>query len=276
MRNLISLIIRFSALVLFITLEILSFYLIVNYNKSQREIWAHSSNLFTGTINKYTQNVASFFDLQSVNDSLLVENAKLLETIINYRVTSKDNAFQSYENNDTIRQFEFIPARVCNKTLHLRNNFMTLCKGSKDGIKTGMGVISDNGIVGIVKAASSKYATVMLLTNSQSRIGSKVKSKNYTGSLKWYGPDPTIATLEEVPKHAAIAVGDTIISSGYSVSFPPDIPIGTILDYSVGEGSNNYNIKVSLDQDLAELDYVFVVNNIYREEKTETINTSDE
>ncbi|MBT8230014.1 MAG: hypothetical protein KJO50_07120, partial [Bacteroidia bacterium] len=118
MRNLIYLIIRFSAIVLFIVLESVSFYLIVTYNKSQKEIWAYSSNLFTGKINQQVENIYSFFDLHSTNDSLLIENARLLETIINYRVRSTDNAFQDFENLDTTASYKLIPSRICSRTTH--------------------------------------------------------------------------------------------------------------------------------------------------------------
>ncbi|NNE26719.1 MAG: rod shape-determining protein MreC [Saprospiraceae bacterium] len=276
MRNLIYLIIRFSAIVTFIILECLCFYLIVNYNKSQKEIWAHSSNLFTGAVNKRLNNVYSFFDLQTTNDSLLLENARLLETIINYRISSKDNRFQAFEQSDSLYQYNLIPARVCSKTLHLRDNYISLCKGRNDGIQPGMGVVSEHGVVGIVKSASTKYATVLLLLNSQSRVSGKVKSKEYSGTLLWTSSDPNILNMRNVPKHAEIAIGDTIVTSGYSVAFPPEIPIGKIKNFALEGGGNDYSINVHLDYDLSSIDYVYVVNFEDREEKSELIEELNE
>jgi rod shape-determining protein MreC len=257
-------------------LEVVSFYLIVNYNKSQKEIWAHSSNLLTGSINDKVSTVQDFFKLQNTNDSLIRENAKLLETIINYRVSSIDNSFQKYETSDSIREYELIPARVCAQTLNLRNNYMTICRGNNDGIKTGMGVISKDGVVGIVKASSAKFATVLMILHSQSSIGAKIKTKNYYGNLIWDTGDVTSLSLKDVPKHAEIAKGDTVITSGYSICFPPELHIGRIKDFYIEGGGNNYNITVALDYDLAELDYVYVVNFINAEEKSGLENTEDE
>ena len=276
MRNLIYLIIRFSAIVTFVILECVCFYLIVNYNKSQKEIWAHSSNLFTGHINKRLQNVYSFFDLQATNDSLLLENARLLETIINYRIGSEDNSFQNFETSDSLVQYRLIPARVCSKTLHLRDNYISLCKGREDGIEPGMGVVFEQGVVGIVKTVSSKYATVLLMLNSQSRISGKVKTKEYSGTLFWASSDPNVLNMRNIPKHAEIAIGDTIVTSGYSVAFPPEIPIGKIKNFDLEGGGNDYSINVQLDYDLSSVDYVYVINFEDREEKSELIEEINE
>jgi len=276
MRNLIYLLVRYSALVLFIFLEIVSFYLIVNYNKSQKEIWAYSSNLFTGSINQQVSRVQGFFNLQNTNDSLMRENAKLLETIINYRVSSKDNSFQKFENQETNRDYELIPARICAQTMSFRNNYITLCKGERDGITTGMGVCSDEGVVGIVKETSSKYSTVLMILNGQSRISSKVKSKNYHGNMLWNSADIKSISMTDVPKHANIEKGDTVITSGFSISFPPGIHMGIIEDFEIEGGGNNYNIDVNIDYDLSNLEYVYVIRFLESEEKKDLIEKEDE
>ncbi len=275
MRNIFNLFFRYSAFIVFVIFEIIALYLIVNYNKSQKEIWAHSSNLFTGTINKYVQGVEDFFALQATNDSLLIENANLLQTIIDYRVTSKDNAFQDYEDKDSTNNYTLIPSRICSKTLNLRNNYLTLCKGSSSGIEVGMGVITFNGIVGIVKSVSKNYSTVLMVLNSESRISAKVATKNYIGNLVWSGSDLRELNMMDVPKHSEIAVGDSILTSGYSISFPPEIFIGVVESYTIEGGSNNYNIKVQMKSDLSTTDYVYVVNFLQAEEKEEILSENE-
>lgn len=269
MKNVISFIIKYSAFIAFLLLEIISFYFIVNYNKSQKEIWLNSSNIFVGSINKHVQGVEDFFKLQERNDSLLTENARLLETIINYRVSSSNNSFQNFEEQDSTLNYELIPSKICSKTIHLRNNYITLCKGAADGIKSGMGVISNDGIVGIVKEVSEKFSSVLLIINSQSRISVKINSKNYSGNLVWKDEDIRKMNLIDIPKHAEIEKGDTISTSGYSVSFPKDIMIGTISDFQIKGGGNSFEIDVELFSDIGQLDYVYVVNFVNKEEKEE-------
>ena len=181
MRNLISLLFRFSAFITFLIFEAVSLYLIVSLNKSQGEIWSHSSNLFTGKLNEKVQVVEDFFTLRTTNDSLLTENAELLQTIINYRIFSENNSFQQFEqeNRDSLVNYRLIPANIVSKTVNLRNNYLTLNAGLNKGVKPSMGVISDHGVIGIVKSVSNNYATVLMIINSYSRISCKIKNKDF-------------------------------------------------------------------------------------------------
>ena len=262
MQNLIFLIFRYSAFLIFLLLEIISLYLIVNYNQSQKEIWANSSNIFSGNVQQKAHQFEDFFTQQQLNDSLLTENAKLLETIINYRVFSENNSFQTFEllDSDSLKSYSLIPSRVCSKTINLRNNYITLCAGKNMGVDVGMGVISKDGAVGIVKYASEDFATVMLLINGLSRISAMIPDKGYHGNLVWSSSDIRQMKLMDVPKHASISVGDTIVTSGYSISFPPHIHIGRVENFSIQGGSNNFDIDIELDYDLSTLKSVYVIS----------------
>jgi len=207
------------------------------------------------------QKVEDFLRQQELNDSLLTENAKLLETIINYRVFSDNNNFQKFETSDidSVRHYDLLPARVCAKTVNLRNNYLTLCSGKADGLDIGMGVISRDGVVGIVKNVSEQFSTVLLLINSQSRISAMIHNKGYHGNLLWSSSDIREMKLLDVPKHANVSIGDTIVTSGYSISFPPHIPIGRVTNFAILGGSNNYDIDVRLDYDLSQTETVYVI-----------------
>lgn len=276
MRNLLLLIIRYSAFILFLVLEFIAFSLVVRYNKSQKEIWMHSSNLLAGKLYERVEEVEDFIKLNEINDSLLDANAKLREIIINYRVSSKENAFQNFEQQDSLYSYEMIPAVICNKTLNLRNNYMTLCLGEKDGVRKGMGVISEYGIVGIIKSVSKNFSTVVLTINSQSRISAKIKRSAFPGTVRWLKSDPRILSLTEIPKHVSVEVGDTVLTSGYSISFPPEVYIGTISDFKLDGAGNNFNIDIKLDYELAQLEHVYVVDYKLQDEKREILKYENE
>lgn len=258
MQNILYLLAKFGAHILFIGLEVLCFYLIVNFNKTQKDIYLNSASLFAGKLNEKVDNARDYMYLKEINDSLQRENANLLEAMIN----SSNNNNQGVSVLDSqLMQYELIPSSICNKTVHLRNNYFTLCDGKKVGIKEGMGVISKKGIVGVVSNVSNNYAKVLPIINSLSHISAAIKNKNFFGTLLWTDTNPLKITMEEVPKHAHIAEGDTIITSGYSTHFPKGIEIGTIANFIVDRGSANYTIEVNLNNDLTNLEYVYVINN---------------
>jgi len=278
MRNLLYLIYRYSAFLVFILLELFCLYLITNYNKSQKEIWAHSSNLFSGNVSERVQKAEDFFTLRDQNDSLTRENAKLLETIINFRINADANNFVELENinQDSTAYYTLIPAKVCGKTINLRNNFITICAGHNQGLAAGMGVISKDGVVGIIKSVSDDYATVLLIINSQSRISALIKNKEYHGNLVWNSEDVREMKLMDVPKHADISIGDTVVTSGYSISFPKFIHLGSIKDMQIVGGSNNFDIDVELSYDIAKVSNVYVVSYNKAEEKAQLMSVQDE
>lgn len=268
MRNLLLLLAKYSSTILFIVLEVICFYIIVSFNQSQGEIWAHSANLFSGSVDERVEKTTNFFNLEAVNDSLLRENARLLETIINYRVFSKENEFQEYEAIDSsLLEYKFIPARITGKTVNKRNNHITVNKGSLDSIKVGMGVISKNGLLGIVKSVSDNYSLVMTVLHSQSRISAAIKNNDFHGTLIWDEMDPTSMSLTSIPKHAEMAIGDTIITSGYSTVFPYGIEIGTIHDYKVNRNDDSYSVIVKLFNDLPSETHAYLVSSKDQKEK---------
>lgn len=265
MQNLLILLAKFGSVLLFIFLEILCFYLIVNYNRSQKEIYLNSSGIFSGYVLDKKENAKSYIGLKKVNENLHQENAKLLQKSFNQR---SNDFYQDTTiiEKDTTLNYSVIPASVINNSIRFRNNTITLDKGKLHGIKPGMGVISSDGIVGIVRNVSTKYSQVISILNSQSRISTKISKKNYHGNLVWKGGSPLNMSLEAVPKHASFNKGDTISTSGYSSIFPDDILVGTIDEFRVPPGNSNYEIVVILNNDLSKIQHVYVIENLDKEE----------
>lgn len=272
MRNLFLFLAKYGHFLLFLGLEIICFTLIIQYNDSQKETWVHTVGLYTGKINQQVSKASEYLVLQEINDSLQLENAKLLNQIIDFKVDFEDNAFQNFEQKDTSIN-KVIPARVVNKTINLRNNFITISKGAKDGVEKGMGVISTNGIVGIVKSVTDHYADIILILHSQSRISVSVKNKLYFGNMVWKNQGHRQTQIEAIPKYAEINIGDTIITSGYSSVFPFGLEIGTIASFEAEKGGSNYLIEVDLFNDLELLQYVYVVE-ILENEQINELNSS--
>jgi len=264
MYQVIQLLARYGTHLLFGILEIICFYLIISYNQKQREIFINSSNVYAARISEYRNRLIEFTNLKDQNDALIRENATLIENLIRIEYSS-----DSPPPPDSLyMQYGLLPAEICNSTFHLSNNYFTLCKGSREGVKPGMGVISaDAGIIGVTKNVSENYTRVMSLLHTQTKISCAIKGKESHGSLEWKGNDPTRMVLFHIPKHHVLRVGDTIVSSGDSTMFPKGILVGRIEKYKVEAGSNSYDVTVKLFNDLSAVSHGYVVRHRFASEK---------
>ena len=147
-------------------------------------------------------------------------------------------------------------------------NYITLDKGRLDGIEPEMGVVDQNGVVGIVSVVSDHAARVISLLNPNIRLSCKVKGSDYFGSLIWDGESPYYATLEEMPRHVQFSKGDTIVTSGYSSVFPEGLIVGTIEGNSKAKDDNFFTLKIKLSTDFTRLSVVRAIkSNIANELK---------
>lgn len=264
MYNAFQLIAKYGAHILFIVLEIICFNLIINYNPAQKKIYLNSSNVYASKVQNVRSRIDSYLALKEVNDSLMRQNANLIENLIVIEYATK-----SIPNADSLElAYDLIPTNICRNDIFKRNNYITLCSGKRQGVDVNMGVIeSTNGIVGIVKNASENFAQVMSILNSQTKISCSIKNKNSFGTLVWINLDPQVMTLEDIPKHHKISVGDTVITSGYSTVFPRGILVGKIEKFSIETGSNSYTIAVRLFNDLSKLKYAYIIKNRFSNEQ---------
>ena len=268
MRNLILLFVKYGNIFLFIFLELLCLGLVAKYNSSQNEIFVNSANILSGNVYGGVNNFKQYFQLSATNDSLALENARLRKLLYNTE-TNELARRDSIVDRDSMLQFSYVSAKVINNSINLNNNKITLNKGASSGIKRRMGVIDANGIVGIVKEVSNKFSIVLSVLHRDVKISAAVKSKGFFGSMQWTGNDPSILDLVDISRHATVVIGDTIVTSGYSTKFPPDITLGVIDTFWLEEGNDSYAIKVKLNNDISNLQNVYVVDNILAREQIE-------
>lgn len=249
-------------LILFLILEGISFYLIITYNDTQAKIYHNSVNVISGSIANQASNIRGYFSLKEQNSILLKENAKLKAKLFN--LTEKQGAKpEDLDLKVTQNQvFNLVSARVVNNSISLRNNFLSLNKGRKAGITENQGVIGENGVIGITKSVNDNYTTVMSIFNSQTKISARIKDKGYFGSLVWSNNgDVRFMTLNDIPKHVPIKLGDKVETSGYSNLFPSGIMLGKIVGKKIPPGSSTYELKVKLYQDMTKIKFAYVVIN---------------
>ena len=262
MNNLLQFVIRYSAFILFLLLEAIALTLVVRYNTNQKGIFQHSSTVISGKLYKVADDVYQYNHLQTFVDSLASENAQLKEKVFNLE-RSVQRLLPADQTMDSciLESYHLIAAQIINNSINQRNNHFTLDKGTKDGIKEGMGVVSEQGIVGIIEEAGKEYSTAVSILHSAVQISAAIQRNGYFGSLVWKETDPAHMILEAIPGQAEIRIGDTIITSGYSFIFPKGIFIGKVEQFWTEGGSNYYTIKVRLHEDNARMNRVYVVEN---------------
>jgi rod shape-determining protein MreC len=246
---------------LFVILEIISFWLVVNKNLKQQNAFLNSSNDVSAAMMSATDAVTGYFSLIGENEKLARENASLNARLIKAQQTIQRMAMDSIGVPRFLDQYRFIVAKVINNSVSRPNNYITLNKGSADGIKPGMGIISPQGVVGRVMVCSPHFATATSLLHSKMLISAQISRINASGSLKWGGNDPDRANLDFIARHLKPKLGDTIRTSEFSNILPEGIHVGVIKKIKLKDDATFYEIEVDLATDFSTLNYVYVIEN---------------
>tara|TARA_R110002096_G_scaffold36918_2_gene102751 strand:- start:3592 stop:4425 length:834 start_codon:yes stop_codon:yes gene_type:complete len=255
---------RLRAFILFLILELLALGIIFTHNSPQGAVFFNSSNKFTGRLLSSKNNFVSYFTLYSTNKALAEKNASLLNRL-DKMTPVVDSAY--FDLDSTLsNNFNFWSARVINNSINLSQNYITLDKGSVDGVVEGMGVFNEQGIIGRVKGTSNHFSSVISLLHTDLLISSKIKKTEVFGSTKWDGVNSNEAKLLYVPRHVMVEPGQEIVTSGYNAVFPEGIPIGKVKEVSQGNETNYLDITITLGADFSKLNFVYLVKNDLREE----------
>ncbi len=281
MRNLINFILRNSHWMLGVLLIAFSFYLVFANNSYQRSVYLTSANNVMGWIYNASNNVISFVHLRKSNQLLLEQNATLESELYHLRSQLSDmNTVDSADviafANDSIEQsqFNFIPAEVVNMSFSGINNFITVNRGSNDGIKPDMGVISQRGVVGVVSNVSSNFSLIIPIINPLFRLSAKLKNSDNYGSLSWNGNSFNDAQLGELPKHETYNIGDTVVTS-FSRIFPKHLVIGFVNGIGESKDDNFNTFNVELATDFNSLQNVLIISDMYYYEQKELEETAE-
>jgi rod shape-determining protein MreC len=268
MRNLLRFIINSQFTLLFLLIEIISLTLVIRSNNYQQSRYINFAQNINGYFSEKIENFVQYFSLKEQNSQLLVENIELKSELELLKQSIYLRNKQRIQLRDTSnkQQYTYIIARIINNSVTRQYNFITLDKGSMDGIAPDMAVISPNGVVGKVESVTNHYSLIMSLLNRNLKISAKIKKNNYFGSFEWTGISYRTGSLNEIPLHVNIAKGDTIVTTGYSAIFPAGIIVGYITDFSVHAG-NFYRINVRISNDFKNLYTVYILTNHQKEEQ---------
>lgn len=260
MRRLLDFLYQQREIAIFLGLEILCAWLIVNYNRRYNTSFLNSSNTTVASIAERSNEVSEYFRLDEVNTQLMNENTLLEATLRNIAVNK--SAFV-----DTINQFQVIGAKVINNTFDRDLNFLTIRAGQKDSLEVGMGVVSAFGVVGQVKSVSKNFATVYSLLHPNLLVSSKIKRTETKCTVQWDQSDYAHALLKYIPRHIKLKVGDSIVTSGYNSVFPENVSVGIVEEFNLEDHMTFYDARIKLTTDFTSLYHVFVIKDLLKQEK---------
>lgn len=266
MRSLILFILKYQNFILFLLLELASLLLVINKNAYQNAQFYTWSLATMGSVYEKQSEISDFFSLKASNKELARENATLKELLIKGS-SSSSTALLSIMDPLANKEVDIIAAKVVNASVNHQNNLFTLNVGKADSVAVDMAVVGPLGVVGVVKSVSQNYAMVMPLINVQYRVSSKLKGSNYFGTLRWNTYDYRFASLEGVEQHVNMALGDTVVTSGYGATFPEGVMVGTIESIEQGEEGVFHAIQVRMATDFKRVSHVYVIKNKTRQER---------
>lgn len=253
----------------------------INNRDYPRSIFLSSSNSVVSEMYVWSNSVVEFFKLSTANDNLSNENTDLKNQLIDlqnklYTLEKNDNDSLRFEIPPEM-EYRFISAKVINSSTNKLLNYITINKGINDGVRIDMGVISDEGVVGIVKNVSKRFAVVIPVLNPKIEISCRFKRNNYSGSLLWSGEDYRYSNLTDIARHVELSLGDTLITSGLTSTFPEGIPVGIIDDFQIKESDAYYKINVKLAVNFRTLSHVKIINYLnYKEQRNLELNSEDQ
>lgn len=266
MQRLLAFIIAYKHWFILIVLEVCSLTLFLGDSFYRRGLSAYISTSVTGRLNEWTSKAYSYLKLDAQNDKLLRENARLEQELVHLRRQISDAQAEGIlpdvlpsDSSELVRGFAV--ARIINVRNVSGRVYYIINKGKLDGIQKDMPVMSAQGVMGAVQDCSANYSIVIPIINPKLELSCTVKGKGYDGKLSTT-ESGTQTLLGDVPLHASISKGDTLLTSGYSYIFPKGLMVGTVGQRvnKIGKSSSAFGTyQVALRTRFEDLTHVYVL-----------------
>jgi rod shape-determining protein MreC len=250
MQSIINSIVKNRNLIIYVILSFISFSSLYNNSSIHFNEYGKISTYLSATSSKFSSSINSYFNLIKENEKLVKENLQLKKMESKYRFTQI--------NEDKLNSIS--SAKVIVNSINKSKNIIIIDKGKLDSINLEMGVISSEGVVGIVKNVTNNYASIISLLNTDLKLNAILKNSSTIGSITWDGLNSRILKLNDIPLSSSIKVGDTVVTGGMSFYFPKGVPIGKIIDYDNRSLEGYYEIDVETFNDFSSLSNLYILN----------------
>lgn len=258
------------AFIMFVLLEVLSLWFFYSYNNYPNAVLFNTTNFYIAQALKTSNAIKAYSKLSEVNDTLALENQRLREALMRLQAAQLVQPKVNYKADSMVAaRFQPVVAKVLDLSTNQFNNYITIDKGTADGLAPGMGVISSSGVVGKIKSCSQHLSIVISILHTEYTMSAKVRRNNEIGSVKWDGKNPELVEMTDVSRYKQVVVRDTIVTSDFNYVFPPDITIGYVTKVGVKKDMTFHDIQVRLATNFNSLSYVYVIKNKLEKELKE-------
>ncbi|HKI77047.1 MAG TPA: rod shape-determining protein MreC [Ignavibacteriaceae bacterium] len=256
---------NFKEYIILVILLITSLFTI-SFNKSPavRNVRATAFGSFA-VVTSLVSDLTSIAKIKSENRRLREINAELMMQVNRLREFGIQNA--ELKNLLVLKDssgYPLIPASVVSKSISASQSTITLNAGKNEGVRPGMPVINDLGLIGIVFNTSDDFSIVRTLKNIDVKIAVKDERTRIDGIMKWNGDELVIIN---VPKTYDVQPGDRIITSEISSIIPVPLPVGIATGITkVSTGIFN-EVRVRPFVDFNRVEHVFILKLVESVEK---------
>lgn len=268
MRNVFLFLRRYKTFFTFLVLEVLALWFLVSYNRFHRAKFLGIANEVTGRVNTQYNKVEDYFSLKEENRRVHRLNDSLIN-LLRGNFYSHDTGMVTLQDSipyDTLghyRRYISRPATVVYNTINSQKNFIQVNRGSNQGIRDNMAVISSDGsVVGVVVNTSPNFAQVMSLLHVQNSVSASLKRSGDFGTAEWDGKDPRYLLLKKIPKTIAVKTGDTVLTSPVSFNYPPGYLVGFVTDIKLDNTTGMYQLKIRTAANFYNLQQVHILENL--------------
>lgn len=260
-------ILRSRNFILFVLLEVLCFYFIINTNNYWSASFFNTSNAYAAKMLAWSNAAREYTQLRQVNAELAFENQKLHAQLTRLKQGSPGAPVAYKADSIFANRFTYTMAKVINNTTQFANNYITIDKGTDDGIRPGMGVISPTGVVGKVKLCNRHFSVITSILHTEFLVSSKLTKAAEIGTAKWDGVDPHLMKLNDISRYKPVNKGDSVVSSEFNSTFPAGILVGRVRTIGVQPNQTFHDITLELSTNFSNLSFVYVVENKLQNEQ---------
>ncbi|HLV36650.1 MAG TPA: rod shape-determining protein MreC [Spirillospora sp.] len=205
--------------------------------------------------------LAELQNLRQRNADLEEALAQFQAELVELREIASDyeRLAQLLDYTTSVTNQEFVTADVINVDQTGLRRTIVINRGTRDGIRVGMPVVTGQGLVGRVLDVAATASRVLLITDRDSAVSARLQSSRAQGSVR--GQLSGNLRMTMIPLGANVQTGDLVITSGLGGNFPPDIVIGVVTSTRQFEFELFQEAEVTSLNNFDTLEFVLVITS---------------